>query len=537
MVAGCRLAAAMVATIVTLSVSAQPNGVTPRPKLVVGIMVDGMSMDYIELLKSYFGEDGLKRVLNQGVTLTDIDYGTPLDRTASTAMIYTGAEPSVSGIGSAHHYDRETHRLMPVFFKGENPGDFSDETYSPESMMVSTLTDELKIDGGGLGYAHTISPDPLQAIAMAGHTSNSAYWINDVSGKWVTSSYYQDRPNAMQYHNRTNPVSSRLDTLAWTPSMSVDRYPDIPSFRRAYPFSIRFLRADPNRYRLYKQSPSVNAEVTELASDYLTTLKLGQHEAIDMLNLSYTVQPYMSGKDADNKLEVMDGYIKLDRDLAKLFSAIDAGPGMENTLVFIAGTPVAPRTRRDEEKWNVPHGEFSTRRAISLLNMYLIAKFGNGEWVSGYHDNQFFLNHNLVKERGEDLNNLRVETARFLNRMAGVTYSYTIDDILDGKVHHNSAALQRNTHYDTCGDVFVTIAPGWEVVDDFNPVNAGNTNAGNHLVERVAFSTAPAFLLGAGLKPEVIETPVDARVVAPTVAGLLRIRSPNGASVAPLRLR
>jgi hypothetical protein len=45
-----------------------------------------------------------------------------------------------------------------------------------------------------------------------------------------------------------------------------------------------------------------------------------------------------------------------------------------------------------------------------------------------------------------------------------------------------------------------------------------------------------AFLIGAGLAPAVISTPVDATVIAPTVTGLLRIRSPNGSEGRPMQL-
>ncbi|MDE5673957.1 MAG: alkaline phosphatase family protein, partial [Muribaculaceae bacterium] len=46
----------------------------------------------------------------------------------------------------------------------------------------------------------------------------------------------------------------------------------------------------------------------------------------------------------------------------------------------------------------------------------------------------------------------------------------------------------------------------------------------------------PVFIMGCGVAPVVIGTPVDATAIAPTVTQVLRIRSPNGAESKPLDL-
>lgn len=518
---------AIAASVMSLSLSAQMP--VKRPSLVVGIMIDGLSMDYINLLKGYFGEGGFKRLMADGVTISDLDYGTPVDNATATAIVYTGASPAVNGVGAATIYDRESRRSLPVFNDISKIGNYTDDTVSPKALLVSTLGDEIRIDAGGLGYVYSISPDQAQAIIMAGHAGNSAFWINDVTGNWATTTYYKDAPVTMMTRNRMQPLSVRLDTLAWTSSLPVDRYPDLPSYKKQYSLRNVFPRKDPNRYKAYKISAPVNREVTAIAGDYIKSLSLGRREPMDMLNISYTVEPYIYSSDADARLELMDSYIKLDRDLAQLFSAIDAGPGMNNTLVFIAGTPPPANGRKDDDRWGVPHGEFSPLRAISLLNVYLIAKHGNGEWVSGYHDRQIFLNHALIKERNEDLKAIRKEAAEFMTLVTGITDAYTLDDVIAVSGGINAQAVRNNTVLGSAGDVFITVAPGWEITD-------GGSDKTQSLVQRTGTTAAPAFILSPVLKSQTINTPVDARVLAPTVAGVLRIRSPNGASVPALRL-
>ena len=312
-----RLVTALIASMVTLSVAAQAP--SPRPKLVVGIVIDGLREDYLDLLKGYFGENGFKLLMRDGVMLDNVNYGTAL------------------------------------------------ETYSPKSIRVSTLSDEVRIDGGGIGNVYSVAPSPSQSIILAGHAGNSAFWINDVTGRWATTAYYKDVPQPMQARNFSRSLASRLDTLTWKPSLSPESYPDLPAYKKYYPFRHQFLRNDIDRFRNYKTSAPVNTEVTDIAADYIRGLRLGTHDAMDMLNLGYTLAPFAAAKDADNRIETMDSYLKLDADLARLFRAIDTNVGLKNTFIMVAGTPAQPSTKRDDEKWGIPNGEFIPRHAVSLL--------------------------------------------------------------------------------------------------------------------------------------------------------------------------
>ena len=192
----------------------QPDGTRPqRPSLVVGIVVEGLSMDYLELLKPEFTDGGLRRLMDAGITISDLDYGTGLDGAAATAVVFTGTSPSVNGIPSRTVYDPETRRVVSAVNDPATIGNFTDETLSPKALTASTLADELRIDAGGLGYVYAIAPNAPEAIIMGGHAGNSAFWINDVTGKWATTTYYKDLPTPPQTINHREPTDSRLDTL------------------------------------------------------------------------------------------------------------------------------------------------------------------------------------------------------------------------------------------------------------------------------------------------------------------------------------
>jgi hypothetical protein len=517
--------AMLVASMVTMAVSAK------QPKLVVGIVVDGLQSEYIDLLREQFGTEGFNRLLRDGVVLENLDYGTNLDAAAATAVVMTGASPSVNGIASAKHYDAAARRHTAIVDDNKTIGNFTDETYSPQALRVTTIADESRIAGATVTYAYSIAPDATQAILMAGHASNSAVWFNERTGNWASTTFYSEFPTIISNYNRLNPLAARLDTMQWIPSAK-SKYTDfLPDHLTHYPFRYTFPRSNKTRYAAFKSSPLINEEVTHLALEYIKTFSLGKHEGPDMLNLAYSLQPYEFTKTPENRYELVDGYVKLDAYLGKLLNTIDSQIGRDNTLVFLTATPPSSRRRRDDERWNIPSGEFSTRKAVSLLNLYLIALHGNGDWVKAFADDGFYLNDALINERNEDIRVIRQESADFLKRMSGVDRAYTIDAILNANTTaDNAEAMRRNTVIASAGDVHVELAPGWELVDDYNTpgVRTGKVTIN-------ALTTAPAYILAPGVKPEIIKTTVDARVIAPTVAGQMHIRSPNGASLAPLR--
>lgn len=521
-----RLLVALIASMTALAVSSQEARV--RPQLVVGIVIDGLDSQYIDLLRSHFGEGGFNRLLREGVVLANADYGTNLDATAATAMLMTGAAPSTTTITGADRYDREAMRCTPILLDTKSLGHFTDETLSAAPLVVSTISDEVRIAGGGVTRVYGVAPDAQQAILLAGHSGNCALWINSQNGNWSSSHYYRDIPQSIGTRNRLEPLSLRLDTVSWTPLRGIEAYSSLPDHVTRYPFRHTFSRGSANVFDRFKTSAMGNREVLDMATRLVDEQNLGANGGLDMLNVAFSVMPYDYTTSDDNRYELIDSYLRLDSNLEQLFSTIEGKLGSKSVLYFVAATPPSGRSRRDDEKWSIPYGEFSTKKAVSLLNMYLMATYGNGEWINSYHDGQFYLNHKLISQLNLEPDRVRETAAQFLAKMSGVDHVYTLDEILAGRGDDRLKAMQRNSHPDTSGDLFVEVDPGWEVVDDItSPAREDRI----HYVKRLATATAPVFILAPNVDPQVIDTPVDIRVVAPTVARLLRIRSPNGAAL------
>lgn len=501
-----------------------------RPKLVVGIVVDQLRTDYLETLKDMMGQGGFKRLMDNGVYFKDIDFGVKGgDAASASAIIQTGEYPRYTGITGAMVFDPATKTLKPIFTDETYIGNFTSETFSPNALRVTTITDEMEIENRGKSNIHSIAPDASQAIVLAGHSGNSAFWINDETGNWSSTTFYPSLPSILQNKNYSEPLVARLDTIRWSPSRVGEAYPFVSTDGIRDGFKYSFSRSDRDVFKLYKNSPFVNTDITEAATRYLSELGLGKAgETTDFLNLGYTLAPFPLTKNGDYRYELEDAYLRLDKDLENLFNALDKQVGKDNVLIYLVSTGYFAEPSVDNSIYRLPGGTFSVKRALSLLNAYLAAKYGNGAYIDHYADGHIFLSGNILEEKNLERSKVAEEARDFLVRMSGVSDAYTLSDLVSPAISQLEAQ-RLSIDPKSSGDIILDFNPGWTVVDDSRFPNLTQINKSN------AYQT-PGFIMGAGIQPEVLEHPVEATTIAPTVAGILKIRSPNSASSKPLLL-
>ena len=434
----------------------------------------------------------------------------------------TGAQPRINGIPAAEFFNCDKRVESLTLADTRFMGNFTAEAYSPAAIRVSTLADEVRIANNGLGHVHAVAADAQTAVALAGHAANSAFWISDSDGKWATSTYYKDVPQSIQNRNYRNPLASRLDTMSWTPLLPLTAYSEVPTSGKFYGFRHSFAKTDPLRYRAFKQSALATAEVTDVALELLSSLRLGRRGELDMLCIGLSAAPYGYADD-EARLQLHDKYIRLDRDLERILSAIDRSVGLANAVVMVTATGNFTPGKAPDASFGIPTGEFRTDRAVSLLNMYLIAVYGNGNWVLGCHNRNFFLNRELIKQHNLDLTAVRTTATDFLRKMSGVMAAYSLDDIISNPVNDDLKTLYDRTLPEFAGDITVRVMPGWIVTEIGRDAQPHSTYV------RAVSATMPAFILAPGLTPQRLTGKTDARSLAPSVSRLLRIPAPNAA--------
>lgn len=497
----------------------------------VGIVVDQLRTDYIELLQSYFGEQGFKTLLSDGVYMRDVDFkAEPLDAVSATALLCTGTYPAYTGVPSAMVFDPATTASPQRPPLAKPSGSFiTNDSFTPEALQLGTVADELVMDSGGNARVWSVAMDPQQAIIMTGHAGTGAVWMNNSSGNWATTSYYGSLPGAISSRNLRAPLSQRIDTMVWRPSTALSSMPGLPNHKRLAPFKYTFSRRDRDVYKKFADTPLANREVTDAAIDILSNLNLGKTPGeTDMLNVAYSLAPYKYTSDGMTRTELTDAYVRLDAQLGRLLRAVDRAVGSGNAMIWLTGTGYFDDAVATEPKYRMPGGEFSARRARSLLNSYLSARFGSAEYVTSIRDGQVFFSPRALESNGVDSNQVISDARTFIAKMSGVSEALTLNDILSPNIGNEGLRLALDPR--ACGEIILRFTPGWEVVYDeqIPPVKKQ---------VRHSATMTPAFLKAPGLKPTVISTTVEAVRLAPTMTGALRIRAPNGAGKTPIPLK
>lgn len=516
-----------IATISTIAALATPanaadrvvasSGAVSQPRLVVGIVVDRLRTDHIEELQAYFGEKGFRTLLEQGACLRDIDFKVAnIDATTATAMLQTGAYPSQTGVPSGMLIDPEnpSAAARPVLAAQGTP--LTNDSFTPDALRLSTLSDEIAVGRHGETTIYSVAMDPQQAILLAGHAGTGAIWLNNTTGNWATTNYYGALPTTVGNRNFRNSVSAKIDTMQWRPLAETVRATGIYDAKKQ--FRYQFSHSDRDVYKKFASSALANSEITDVAIDLLKQLP-ASGQGTDVLNLAYSVAPYRYSVDG-GEAEATDSYIRLDRQLGRLFDAIDRYVGAGNAVIWLTGTGHNDEAVLEEKRYRLPGGEFSVKRARSLLNSYLSARHGAAGYVEAIRDRNVYFNRKTLEERRLDPTAVIADARNFLTKMSGVADALTLDDILSPTTDE-TRALRLATDPRFSGDILLEYVPGWHVVDDeqYPPVTKSY---------RLAPALTPAFIIAPGVSAQKIDTPVNATALAPTVAGILRIRSPNG---------
>lgn len=504
---------------------AQPLPATP--KLVVTLNIDQLRTDYLEAFSSLYGEKGFKRLMREGKVFcqAEMPFSKP-DRASATATLFTGCPPATHGIIAGKWMDMSTLTPRSCVDDPNYMGNYTNQSSSPAQLLTSTVADELKIATRNNAKVYAIAPYRDAAILSAGHAADGAFWLNNKNGKWCSTTYYQEFPEWLNQYNDSCSVDFRIKDIVWTPLRPVADYKYLSDWRTE-PFKYIFETERENKFYRLSASPFVNDEVNLLAARLLEKSGIGRDGIPDLLALTYYAGNYNHRSTRECVMEMQDTYIRLDRSIATLLELIDKQVGLQNTIVCITSTGYADPEPADTGIYRIPGGEFHLNRCATLLNMYLMATYGAGQYVEAYYDQQIYLNHKLLEDKQLDLTDILEKSAAFLVQFSGVDKVYTSHQLLLGSWSPQIDPVRNSYHRKRSGDLAVEVLPGWTIVQD---------NGADSRVVRSAETPAPLILMGGGIKADIIRTPVSTDRIAPTLTKVMRIRAPNGCKASPLNL-
>lgn len=502
--------------------TAAGNGV---PRVVVSILVDQLRTDYMKAFMPLYGQEGFVRLLRDGRVYTQAEYPNYRpDRASASATLAAGTTPYNHGIIGMRWLDRET--LRPVFCVDDKryAGINTDDATSPAYLGVSTIGDELKVATEGKSVVYAIAPFRDAAVLSGGHSADGAFWIDDRTGLWCSSSYYGQSLPAWVSVLNSGGLSQRLKSLVWKPSSDfAGSFSYFLSGGVKEPFSHKF--QGENRFVSFKTSGLVNEEVVRAASRCFSGCMIGADDVTDYLAVTLYAGNLDHKTVSEAPMELQDTYVRLDDAIGRLVKTVESKVGRDRALFVLTSTGCADEENNNLSKYRIPTGTFDMERAAALLNMYLVAVYGQGQFVESAFGTQLYFNHKLIEQKQINLAEMLERAQDFLLQMSGVKDVYTSSRLLQGAWTPGISRMRGSYNPRYSGDVLIEVAPGWRYVN--------NTTRESQLV-RESYIPFPIIFLGDGIAAETVGAPVTIDYIAPTLSKAIRIRAPNACSVAPL---
>ncbi|MCB4807690.1 alkaline phosphatase family protein [Tamlana sp. 62-3] len=528
--------------IVCFSAKAQTINTNENPKLVVGIVVDQMRYDYLTRFYNKFGEDGFKRMINEGFNCKNHHFNyIPTKTGPGHASVFTGTTPKYHGIIANDWYDKYEKKMV---YCAEDDSvqsvgtESSDGQMSPRRMQTTTFADENRLFTQNLGKTIGISIKDRGAILPAGHTANAAYWFRGKSeGKFISSTYYMNElPNWVTSFNKSKTVKSYLKD--WNTLQNIETYTesgaDLNEFEggfrgketATFPYDLKKLSKINGGFDILKATPYGNSLVIDFAIAALKGEALGKDNITDVLTVSFSSTDYVGHNFGVNSKEVEDTYIRLDKDLERFFKVLDAEVGKGEYTVFLTADHGAVDVPSYLRKMQIPAGYLNNKETKAKFAAFLMDTFGVDNLIENISNDQIFLNHEAVKATNKTLSEVEAIIVDELINYKNVYKVYAASTM-----HNNDFTsgmeelLQKGYSQKRSGDVLIIANPNYISYSKTGSTHGSGFKYDTHV---------PLLLFGKGIKHgETLQKTVIPDI-APTISALLGISFPNGTTGAPL---
>ena len=503
------------------------------PRLVVGIVIEDFNPDYVERFWDKFGEGGFQRLYRAGFICGNHHYGNLIQRpSVNMATLSTGTSPSHHGIISDTWINRlknkEVNAIKDDFYTTVG-SDSKEGERSAMNLMTPTLGDQLKLVTKGRSRVFSVALNDIAAVMAAGHAANGAYWLDETSGKMISSSYYVETFPQWAFDFNGNRLAEKYLSTNWTTLKDQNSYSesisgDSPNESgyfgkyRTFPYDLNKLKKESGgSFKILKTTPMGNSMVKDFALQMIPKEQLGIDLVPDLLTVVFSSMDYERYSFGALSVEMEDTYLRLDKDIAELLKYIESGFGTEDILIYLTGlTSISYPADFMKERYHMTAGTFNPESSIALLKSYLNIKYGEGSWIELFANQQIYLNHELIEKKKLSIHEMQSAVALFLNQFEGIAYAKEALELEANNFPGGALApFQNNFHIKRSGDVLIKYENGWQPKDKFSPLDYTEN------------SQVPLVWYGAGIKKGTTMRRTDATDIVPTIAAFLGIAPPS----------
>ena len=536
----------LTAVVVCLLPVKQISAQVEKPKMIVGIVVDQMRIDYLYRFENKFSEDGFKRLMREGFFGRNTHYNyVPTYTGPGHASVFSGTTPAVHGIIANDWYSRAIRKKLncvddsTVTYVGRTSS--GEKSYSPVNLLSSNFADELKIATQDRAVVVGVSIKNRGAILPSGHIPDGAFWFDDETGDFVTSSYYMDQlPGWVIAFNKrrlaNTYMSGKWETLLPIASYTESGPDDNPyegKLQRGkppvFPYDLTAVRKSDGDYSSLAQTPFGNTIVAEIAKAAIVGEQMGKDDITDLLTVSFSSTDYIGHLFGPDAKEVEDCYIRLDRDLADLFQYLDQEVGKGEYTVFLTADHAVAHVPQFLMDQNVPAGYIKRKPIESILFKSLEAKYGKAEWIENVSNDQIFLNHQVLESKNINKDVFMDDMISALLTFQGVKSVFKGTDMQVNEYTRGiRAKLQLGYNVKRSGDLLMVYEPGW--------FQTGYGKTGTTHGSGYNYDThVPLLMYGKGIPVGYSSfKPISITDIIPTLCLLYEINLPNGATGKPI---
>ena len=513
-----------------------------QPKLVVGIVVDQMRYDYLTRFWDRFGEDGFKKLVNEGYNFKNNHFNyVPTYTGPGHASVYTGTSPMNHGIIGNGWYDKFIHES--VYCAGDDsvePVGTKDDAgkMSPHRMKTTTVSDENRLHTQMRGKTIGVSIKDRGSILPAGHTANAAYWFHgDDEGKWITSSYYMEElPQWVKDFNDSGKVEAYLKP--WNTLYDIETYKESGSDKNnfeggfrgkedaTFPYDLAELSKENGGFDIIENSAYGNDITLEFALAAIEAEELGQDVDTDFLTLSFSSTDKIGHNFGVNSKEIQDTYLRLDKNIAQLLEELNEKVGEGNYTIFLTADHGGGDVPAYLDSVNIPAGYFESDEFREELEQFVSEEFDEDELIESVYNNQIFFNYQVMEEAGISTSELQSKMAHYILQLDQIDKVYTRDQLSSGSfVSGAGVAIQNGFNQKRSGDVVYVLDPATIVYS-----RTGSTHGSGLMYD----THAPLIFYGNGVKKGSTTQRTEIVDIAPTLSALLGISFPSGTTGKPL---
>ena len=492
-----------------LLVTATVTFALPRPKLVVGIMVDQMRWDYLYRFYDEYTDGGFRRMLGEGFTCENcqINY-IPSITAIGHASVFTGSVPAIHGIAGNNYllggemvYCCQDDSVQTV------GSDTKAGLRSPRLMLATTIGDELKTATDWKSRVVGVSFKDRAAILPSGHQADAAYWFDSKALSFISSTYYmQDLPKWVSDYNK------RL-------------LKELARVKKEYAAPVEHRSGKEVSDIDYVQyTPLGNRMTADMALLAVENYQLGQHGETDMLTVSFSCTDITGHRFGTHHERTHEQYIELDKDFARLFTYLDETVGRGEYLVFLSADHGAANGILQNQEHRVPADGFYIPKEETLLNEFLQHEFQTTEKLAQrIMDYKVVIDRDAVSRAHAEISKVREAVLTHFKNRPGVAYCFDLEQIPVASV----PALIREKavngyHHERSGDIQLILEPAHYGV--WSGIDAGTT----HGMWNPYDCHIPFVLMGWGVHHGATQAECHITDIAPTICAMLHIQAPNG---------